>query len=144
MTSVYHPDRSATSSVKHNSFRVRPHYPTEALSYIRGPFSGKSNLRIVEYVFNLCPLPCAEAFLYRIGAGTGIFTRDLLNHKDWSNCISEIIAVEPNTEMRRVFARETTHPEVKVIATDGTFERTNVEDGWADMIIMATVSETHL
>ncbi len=57
----------------------------------------------------------------------------------WSTSTSEIVAVEPNPEMRSVLARETANKKVKVSAVDGTFENIEVPDAWADVIIMATV-----
>ena len=74
---------------------------------------------------------------YRIGAGTGIFTRALLVHPDWASDINEIKAVEPSSGMREVFAK--TVEDNRVTLYDGTFEKTALPDGWADVIIIAQV-----
>jgi len=73
----------------------------------------------------------------RIGAGTGIFTRALLAHPDWISDINEIKAVEPSAGMRGVFAK--TVEDNRVTLYDGTFEKTALPDGWADVIIIAQV-----
>lgn len=73
----------------------------------------------------------------RIGAGTGIFTRALLAHPDWADAIKELRAVEPSAGMRDVFSKTVTDPRVSV--REGTFDTTGVEDGWADLIIIAQV-----
>jgi len=100
---------------------VRPHYPASAIAQIREAVPAKEELHVVE-----------------IGAGSGIFTRDLMENSAWSTSTSEIVAVEPNPEMRAVLARETANKKIKVSAVDGTFENTGVPDAWADVIIMAT------
>jgi len=101
--------------------RVRPHYPASAIVQIRDAVAAKDDVHVVE-----------------IGAGTGIFTRDLMDNPAWSTSTSEIVAVEPNPEMRGVLARETANRKIKVSAVDGTFENTGVPDAWANVIIMAT------
>ena len=73
----------------------------------------------------------------RIGSGTGLFTRALLAHPDWANSVKELRAIEPSAGMRDVFAKATTDPRVSVQA--GTFDTTGVEDGWADLIVIAQV-----
>ncbi|KAL4067962.1 S-adenosyl-L-methionine-dependent methyltransferase [Scleroderma citrinum] len=88
--------------------RVRPSYPAPSLSFIRS-IVAKSSLDIVE-----------------IGAGTGLFTRALLAHPDWASSIARLRAVEPSEGMRK-----------KMTIEDGTFERTAVPDGWADLVIIA-------
>ncbi|KAI0807512.1 S-adenosyl-L-methionine-dependent methyltransferase [Fomes fomentarius] len=98
--------------------RVRPSYQPNALAHIRQAVKASSPLNVVE-----------------IGAGTGIFTRALLAHPDWADAIKELRAVEPSAGMRDVFSKTVTDPRVSV--RDGTFDTTGVEDGWADLIIIA-------
>ena len=74
-------------------------------------------------------------FAFRIGAGTGIFTRALLANPDWSSAIKELRAVEPSAGMRSVFSKAVTDPRVSV--REGTFDTTGIEDGWADLIVIA-------
>lgn len=74
----------------------------------------------------------------RIGAGTGLFTKGLLNHSEWASSIGALRAIEPSDGMRDVFAREIKDPRVKLSA--GTFDKTGVPDAWADLIVIATVS----
>lgn len=73
----------------------------------------------------------------RIGSGTGIFTRTLLNDPEWSLRTTELQAVEPSAGMRKVFTN-TVHDE-RVKVRDGTFDTTGVEDGWADLVVIAQV-----
>jgi hypothetical protein len=75
----------------------------------------------------------------RIGSGTGLFTRALLDHPDWSEALASLHAVDPNEGMREVFASVVTDPRVKL--TDGTFDNTGAEDEWADFVIMAAVGD---
>lgn len=77
------------------------------------------------------------SYLLRIGSGTGLFTRALLAHPDWANSVKELRAIEPSAGMREVFANATTDPRVSVHA--GTFDSVGVEDGWADLIVIAQV-----
>ena len=74
---------------------------------------------------------------HRIGAGTGIFTRALLAHPDWAGAIAELRAVEPSAGMREVFSKSVTDPRVSV--REGTFDTTGIEDGWADVVVIAQV-----
>lgn len=76
----------------------------------------------------------------RLGAGTGIFTRALLAHPDWSSSIKSLRAIEPSEGMREVFSKSVNDERVTV--TEGTFDTTNVEDGWADLVVVAQVSVT--
>ncbi|KAG6874190.1 hypothetical protein C0995_003736 [Termitomyces sp. Mi166 len=101
------------------AFRARPSYQDFSLAYIRD-IAKKSTgaLKIVE-----------------IGAGTGIFTRALLAHPQWASDVKQIKAIEPSAGMRDVF--ETTVIDKRVTVQDGTFDNTNVEDRWADLVIIA-------
>ena len=76
--------------------------------------------------------------VYRIGAGTGLFTRALLTHPDWAGSLAELRAVEPSAGMREVFSKTVTDPRASV--RDGTFDTTGVEDSWADVVILAQVN----
>ena len=73
----------------------------------------------------------------RIGSGTGIFTRALLAHPKWKDSIANVKAVEPSEGMRDQFSKTVTDPRATV--REGTFDRTAIEDGWADIIIIAQV-----
>ncbi|KAG6866956.1 hypothetical protein C0991_003872 [Blastosporella zonata] len=75
--------------------------------------------------------------IVEIGAGTGIFTRALLAHPQWSTDIKQIKAVEPSAGMREVFRKTVTDERVTI--RDGTFDNTSVEDHWADVVIIAQV-----
>ena len=66
----------------------------------------------------LCPLTLGFGFAFRIGAGTGIFTRALLANPDWSSAIKELRAVEPSAGMRSVFSKAVTDPRVSVEAKE--------------------------
>lgn len=77
---------------------------------------------------------------YRIGSGTGIFTRALLEHPDWVDSIAELRAIEPSLGMRETFSKAIQDPRVSV--AEGVFEWTEVEAGWADIIIVAQVTTT--
>ncbi|KAI5123342.1 hypothetical protein M0805_001767 [Coniferiporia weirii] len=104
--------------------KFRTSYASEVLSHIRTAVDGKGDLKIVE-----------------IGCGSGIFTRALLAHPEWSSSISELKCVEPNEGMRAVFSKTVNDPRVSL--SEGTFEDTGVPDGWADLILVATVKAFH-
>jgi hypothetical protein len=73
----------------------------------------------------------------RIGAGTGIFTRALLAHDEWSSNIGLVNAVEPSPGMRDTFTKLVQDPRVSLSA--GTFEQVSTDNGWADAVIIAQV-----
>ncbi|KAL5532751.1 hypothetical protein ACEPAF_4525 [Sanghuangporus sanghuang] len=98
--------------------RARPSYQPEALSLIRKAVESKLKVNVVE-----------------LGAGTGIFTRALLAHPEWSDSIAELKAVEPSDGMRGVFSKSVSDPRTSI--SEGTFDNTGVESGWADIIIIA-------
>ncbi|KAK0459807.1 S-adenosyl-L-methionine-dependent methyltransferase [Desarmillaria tabescens] len=98
--------------------RARPSYQSMALSAIR------------EAVKATPPFNVAE-----IGAGTGLFTKALLKHPDFASSIKELKAVEPSAGMRDVFVK--TVQDERASARDGTFDTTNIEDGWADLVTIA-------
>ncbi|KAI0748199.1 S-adenosyl-L-methionine-dependent methyltransferase [Daedaleopsis nitida] len=98
--------------------RARPSYQPSALAHIRQAVRGSAPLNVVE-----------------LGAGTGIFTRALLAHPDWANSMNEIRASEPSEGMRSQFSKTVTDPRASV--REGTFDTTHIEDGWADLVIIA-------
>lgn len=73
----------------------------------------------------------------RIGAGTGIFTRAFLAHPEWASAIKELRAFEPSEGMRDIFSKTVSDERVSI--ADGTFQQTNVDDGWADLVVVAQV-----
>ncbi|KAI0093912.1 S-adenosyl-L-methionine-dependent methyltransferase [Irpex rosettiformis] len=98
--------------------RARPSYRHEALTNIRKAIRSQSLLNVVE-----------------LGAGTGIFTRALLAHPDWQDAIKELRAVEPSAGMREQFTK--TVDDSRASVAEGTFDTTGVEDGWADLVVIA-------
>lgn len=74
--------------------------------------------------------------LYRLGSGSGILTRGLLAHPEWSSAIAEMRCIDPNEGMRAVFSQQVSDPRVSL--ADGTFDDTGVPDGWADVIVAAS------
>ncbi|KAJ7109424.1 S-adenosyl-L-methionine-dependent methyltransferase [Mycena epipterygia] len=98
--------------------RARPSYQPVALSHIRTAVKADSPINVVE-----------------IGAGTGIFTRAALAHPEWASAIKELRAFEPSEGMRDVFSK--TISDKRVSIADGTFQQTSVEDGWADLVVVA-------
>ena len=77
---------------------------------------------------------------FRIGAGTGIFTRALLAHPEWATSIAALKAVEPSDGMRDVWTKTVKDSDGRTAIVKGTFDNTGVEDGWADLIVIAQVS----
>ncbi|KAG2112857.1 S-adenosyl-L-methionine-dependent methyltransferase [Suillus clintonianus] len=121
MTINVHPYSQAGFATGTSEFydQVRPSYPAECLSYIRGQVpESTAPLNIVE-----------------IGAGTGIFTRALLTHPDWATSIGTLKAIEPSDGMRDFWTKSVKDNRCTII--NGTFDDTGVEDGWADLIIIA-------
>ncbi|EJD02306.1 WD40 repeat-like protein [Fomitiporia mediterranea MF3/22] len=99
--------------------KARPSYPPEALEVIHKALGSKESINVVE-----------------IGAGTGIFTRCFLSHPSFQSSVSAIKAIEPSEGMRSVFSKTVTDPRASV--AEGTFDNaTGVEDGWADLIVIA-------
>ena len=80
-----------------------------------------------------------EAIALRIGAGTGIFTRALLAHPEWSDSVAELKAIEPSQGMRDVFSKTVVEVYPRVSIVEGTFDTTRAEDGWADLVVIAQV-----
>ncbi|KAJ8483272.1 hypothetical protein ONZ51_g4819 [Trametes cubensis] len=98
--------------------RARPSYQANAIAHLRQSVRASPPLNVVE-----------------LGAGTGIFTRALLAHPDWAESIKELRAVEPSEGMRDVFTKTVSDPRVSV--REGTFDTTGIEDGWADLVVIA-------
>ncbi|KAJ7858120.1 S-adenosyl-L-methionine-dependent methyltransferase [Mycena olivaceomarginata] len=95
--------------------RARPSYQPVALSYIRSAVKTADPINVVE-----------------VGAGTGIFTRAFIAHPEWTCAFKELRAIEPSEGCATSSAR-------LVSVADGTFEETHVEDGWADLVVVAQV-----
>ncbi|TFY55437.1 hypothetical protein EVG20_g9319 [Dentipellis fragilis] len=72
-----------------------------------------------------------------VGAGTGIFTRALLAHPEWSTSIQKLSALEPSAGMREVFAKSVIDERVTI--KEGFFDNLNtgVPDGQADLVVIA-------
>jgi len=100
--------------------RTRPSYQAPALKHIRDSVALPQPLNIVE-----------------IGAGTGLFTRALLAHQAWSEAgtIKSLKAYDPSPGMRTVFAEKTQDDRVTI--AEGTFDGVDVEEGWADLVVIA-------
>jgi len=120
MESRVHPQAQSGFSTSTSDFydKVRPSYPAEALSFIRKSLGEKGDLNVVE-----------------IGSGTGIFTRALLAHPEWSPSVKALRAVEPSEGMRSTFAKMVN--DERVTLTEGTFDHTGVDDQWANVIVIA-------
>ncbi|KAJ3519135.1 hypothetical protein NMY22_g13343 [Coprinellus aureogranulatus] len=100
--------------------KFRPSYPEQPIAQIR------------EAVRSPPPLNVAE-----LGSGSGIFTRNLLTHPAWAESIGRLEAVEPSEGMRKSFVKSIQDP--RVVTIDGTFDKTNLPDHWADVLIIAQV-----
>ena len=61
----------------------------------------------------------------------------MLAHPDWSTSIKELKAIEPSDGMRAVFAETVQDSRVAIAA--GTFDSTGVDEGWADIVVIAQV-----
>lgn len=93
--------------------KCRPSYPRELIDYLYG-----------EVGFN------ADSEIADIGAGTGIFTKLLLERG------SRVNAVEPNSGMRDALLRELAgHSNLRVMT--GSAEATGLPDGSVDFIVSA-------
>ncbi|KAG7092504.1 hypothetical protein E1B28_008855 [Marasmius oreades] len=119
MTTTVH-DIAAKGFGKGNELydRARPSYQPEPLAHIQTVVRGDPPYNVVE-----------------IGAGSGIFTRALLSHSDWSKNIETLKAIEPSLGMRAVFSQTVTDDRVSL--QEGTFDTTGIQDGWADIITIA-------
>jgi len=98
--------------------RARPSYQSNAISHIRQAVNSTSPLNIVE-----------------IGSGTGIFTRALLAHPEWASSVGQLKAIEPSEGMRDTFLK--TVKDDRVTVAEGSFDKTSINDGWADIVVIA-------
>jgi precorrin-6B methylase 2 len=95
----------------------RPSYSPEALDYILS-LSPSTSLKVVE-----------------LGAGTGIFTRQLLE----SQRVSKVIAIDPNPGMREGFIKSVPMSE-RVELLEGYFDKIPIQEkGSADLVVAAAV-----
>ncbi|KAF8744050.1 WD40 repeat-like protein, partial [Rhizoctonia solani] len=99
--------------------KARPSYPEEALSALYSSIPKTEG-----------PLKIAE-----LGSGTGLFTRALLNHPTFGQAVGELRAIEPSEGMRETFNKRTSDSRVSCLP--GDFLKTGVEDGWADLVVIA-------
>lgn len=83
--------------------------------------------------------PCSTRRPLRIGAGTGIFTRALLSHPEWSSAVGQLKAIEPSEGMREQFSKTSLKDDARVSIQNGSFSQTNVEAGQADLVVIAQV-----
>ncbi|KAJ6466928.1 S-adenosyl-L-methionine-dependent methyltransferase [Mycena sanguinolenta] len=97
--------------------KARGEYEPKVLSQLRAAIQPLEPLNVVE-----------------IGAGTGLFARALLAHEEWKS-VRNFSAVDPSEGMRETFAKYT--KDDRVVLSEGTFAETGVEDGWADLIVIA-------
>ena len=125
--------------------RARPSYQAPALKHIRDSVVLPQPLNIVESVsWGFCAhvesINESLGTHYRIGAGTGLLTRALLAHPDWSErtTIGCLKAYDPSSGMRAVFKEK--NEDDRVTVAEGTFERVDAEDSWADLVVIAQVS----
>jgi hypothetical protein len=61
----------------------------------------------------------------------------MLAHPEWATSIGTLRAVEPSDGMRDFWTK--TIDDSRATISKGTFDDTGVEDGWADLIIIAQV-----
>jgi len=118
MASVHPQSQEGYASGKSELYdKYRPPYNKEVLSRIRDTVGFGRNLQVVE-----------------IGCGSGLFTRAMLEH--WSTSLKAIKCYDPNDGMLEVFRKTVNDPRVSV--SKGMFEGTGADDGWADLVIIAT------
>jgi hypothetical protein len=55
--------------------------------------------------------------------------------------VGQLKAIEPSEGMRDVFSK--TVQDARVTAAEGSFDNTGVEDGWADLVVIAQVRFQH-
>ncbi|KAK0503464.1 S-adenosyl-L-methionine-dependent methyltransferase [Armillaria luteobubalina] len=98
--------------------RARPSYQSQPLSAIREALKASPPFNVVE-----------------IGAGTGLFTKAFIKHPEFFGTVKELRAVEPSAGMRDVFVK--TVQDDRISVREGTFDTTNIEGGWADLVVVA-------
>lgn len=90
--------------------KYRPEYPKEYIEYLKKSCNLNSESKVAD-----------------IGAGTGIFTKQLLDNDLF------VLAVEPNEDMRNVL-KEKLKDYKKFIEIDGTAENTNISNKSIDIV----------
>ncbi|KAF9476583.1 methyltransferase type 11 [Pholiota conissans] len=119
MTSVHQIAQKGFGSGTNELYdRIRPTYQPFTLEFIRESITEPGPLNIVE-----------------IGSGTGIFTRAILADPQWNARIKALKAVEPSQGMRDTFAEKVKDDRISL--SEGFFDATGVEDGWADLVVIA-------
>ncbi|KTD62011.1 class I SAM-dependent methyltransferase [Legionella spiritensis] len=86
---------------------------------------------VLHALLALLNKPIEECRLVDVGAGTGIWTRMLESMNP-----DDIIAIEPNDDMRQMGVRDSRH--TKITWQEGSGENVGIADGSADMISMAS------
>jgi len=99
--------------------KVRHQYQPKQMSRMFSALHKKDGLNVAE-----------------MAAGTGLLTRALLADPHWSKAISALKCTEPLESMRGVFTRTVHDPRVSI--SEGTFEKSDLPDAWADVIVVAT------
>ena len=59
----------------------------------------------------------------------------------WNSRIGELKAIEPSEGMRNVFGQKVKDDRISI--SEGYFDATGVENGWADFVVMAQVSSRY-
>ncbi|KAK9894302.1 S-adenosyl-L-methionine-dependent methyltransferase [Cystobasidium minutum MCA 4210] len=109
--------------------RARPSYPPQAIDKILSLLPNGRKAQVIE-----------------VGAGTGIFTSNFINHTSANDKIKSLIAIEPSSGMREAFNKnegllpylsnnDAQKPNVQV--KDGSFGEIPVPDGSVDIIVGA-------
>jgi ubiquinone/menaquinone biosynthesis C-methylase UbiE len=93
----------------------------------RSGYSGEA----IKAITGLLPRAVAQSDCADVGAGTGIFTRQLAGEG-----FRTVTAVEPNSDMRETGKAATTNPRVRW--REGSGEATGLEDSSVDLITMAS------
>jgi ubiquinone/menaquinone biosynthesis C-methylase UbiE len=88
---------------------------------------------ILKGLLALIPKPISEIDFVDVGAGTGIWTRMVVNAG-----IKSAIAVEPNLDMRQNGINDSNQAKTKVIWKEGSAEKTSLESNSADFLTMAS------
>jgi len=105
--------------------KYRPGYPDELFSFLQSVTTASSSLRSTERV---------QIEVVELGAGTGIFTRQLAAKA----FVKRICAVEPNDSMRQAAVNEHfSSGDVNVSYVQGTAERTGLPSASADIVLGA-------
>lgn len=95
--------------------KYRPSYPEE----------------YIKYIINKCNLN-ENSTIADIGAGTGIFSKQLLDNN------LKVIGVEPNDEMRKVLEEKLKNNK-NFISINGTDKNTHIEKNSIDLITVTSI-----